>query len=118
VFVDKADPDGTDVVEAREDEIEEERVELGFVLIKTMVGVMELIGRLPPKVSASPSNAVRRNFLPPAGALAYGNPETGSLGNAVKSVSSLFNRNPRPGTTTAEPMFSSIVVVIDTMFLH
>lgn len=61
-------------------------------------------GRFPPKVNPSVPKAVRRIRFPPSGRFANNRPVDASFPREVKSVSSLFKRNPRPGTTTADPI--------------
>mmetsp|Transcript_40047 Transcript_40047/g.86660 ORF Transcript_40047/g.86660 Transcript_40047/m.86660 type:complete len:229 (+) Transcript_40047:215-901(+) len=80
----------------------------------TSVGDMLDRGRFPPNVFLSAPRAVRRGFLPPSAQFAYFLPAA-SRSCQAKSVSSLLRRKPRPGTTRAEPMFISIVVVQTTM---
>lgn len=80
----------------------------------TIIGDMELRGRRVPRVVASLPNAVRRRPGVPSGRFGRLQCKVGLSGNALKSVSSLLSRKPWPGTTTAEPMFSSIVDVHDT----
>mmetsp|Transcript_6866 Transcript_6866/g.24427 ORF Transcript_6866/g.24427 Transcript_6866/m.24427 type:complete len:204 (+) Transcript_6866:116-727(+) len=84
-----------------------------FTLRSTSVGDIDERGRLPPSVAASAPTAVRRAILPPCTRLGLAEP-SGKSGIASKSVSSLLSRKPRPGTTTAAPRFSSMVVVHDT----
>mmetsp|Transcript_27306 Transcript_27306/g.66283 ORF Transcript_27306/g.66283 Transcript_27306/m.66283 type:complete len:291 (-) Transcript_27306:462-1334(-) len=79
----------------------------------TIVGVIDDMGRLPPSDVSSGGSAVRLGRLPPCTPLANARPSA-SNGRTSKSVSSLLSKKPRPGTTTAEPKFSSMVVVSAT----
>src|SRR4029453_15607670 len=65
----------------------------GFPFRKTIVGAIELRGRLPP--------STRFGCV---------------VESKLKSVSSLLGRNPKPGTTSPEPPVDSMVNVYETTF--
>src|SRR5687768_18369885 len=67
----------------------------GLPSSSTIVGLIELRGRLPP--------STRFGCV---------------VESKLKSVSSLFSRNPKPGTTRPEPPVDSIVYVYETTFPH
>ena len=58
-----------------------------------------------------------RGRLPGAGRFGSGTPGPW-VGVKLKSVSSLFNKNPRSGTTMPDPPVCSIVSVYETTFPH
>src|SRR5829696_3395483 len=67
----------------------------GLPFSSTIVGLIELRGRLPP--------STRFGCV---------------VESQLKSVSSLLSRNPKPGTTRPEPPVDSIVNVYDTTLPH
>ena len=67
----------------------------GWPALSTIVGAIELRGRLPP--------STRFGCV---------------VESKLKSVSSLLSRNPQPGTTRPEPPVDSIVNVYETTFPH